>query len=58
MVQKLQNRGYYYQTTNLNDGTTYNIRPSAFGAKELKVTTPEVVVTAPPLEEYIQVHKC
>ena len=52
MVQKLQNRGYYYQTTNLNDGTTYNIRPSAFGAKELKVTTPEVVVTAPRKRTY------
>lgn len=34
-----------YETQNTEDGTVYRVHPSAFGAKELNVTTPEVVVT-------------
>lgn len=33
-----------YETQNTEDGTVYRVHPSAFGAKELNVTTPEVVV--------------
>lgn len=33
-----------YETQNTEDGTVYRVKPSAFGAKELNVTTPEVVV--------------
>ena len=43
---KLPDDSYYYQTTDTSNGTTYNVHPSAFGAKELTVTTPEVKVTA------------
>lgn len=49
-IPKYQSKGklpdYYYQTTDTSNGTTYNVHPSAFGAKELTVTTPEVKVTA------------
>ena len=34
-----------YETQNTEDGTVYRVKPSAFGAKELNVTTPEVIVT-------------
>ena len=37
-----------YETQNTEDGTVYRIHPSAFGAKELNVTTPEVVVRPDP----------
>lgn len=40
------NNNYYYQTKNTSDNTIYNVHPSAFKAKELLVTTPEILVTA------------
>ena len=43
---------YYYQTTNQEDGTTYNVHPSAFGAKNLEVTLPETKITAPRKYQY------
>lgn len=33
-----------YETQNTEDGTIYRVHPSAFGAKELNVTTPNIVV--------------
>ena len=33
-----------YETQNTEDGTVYRVHPSAFGAKELNVTTPDIVV--------------
>lgn len=43
---------YYYQTTDKETGTVYNVHPSAFDAKELEVTLPETTIKAPRKYEY------
>lgn len=42
-----------YETQNIEDGTVYRVHPSTFGAKELNVTTPEVVVKTRDPRKYV-----
>lgn len=50
---KKPNDDIVYETQNTEDGTIYRVHPSAFGAKELNVTTPEVVVKTRDPRKYV-----